>query len=481
MVSKPLILDQPANRLAEPAAYGIDHDPVDWTHSRFADGRRIHPAMFRYLRRHIERADPRTTEPCRVASCYFDEPEPGLAIFGPPAITRLMFELWRGSQQLQARFDLGSPLGRRNYGRWAAEEGRWAGLDDASIAAAVAILRQGTSLEHDPPRWRSQAAQAMPHFRQRVAAWLAEPIEWDLGAEPERIPMPRVLALLWELRQDVRMHFRNRSPVDVLNYLGWCLTQGIQDRCVPVELTEPALAGFFDMPDPELEGQGAAGDLPVTRLLQVLAPLYDGPYPDIAGEFPRTAQGRLCVALWACGTLRRRFGWPKSFAQRPLRWLYSIAPSAADAFLPLDNLALGLWSLRPDLQARCDLRSHEGRAALLAWSCGQGRKDFELDRDRLSDTLVGRLRRTSPEPPRKTTGEPAIKRNLCLTGYARLVSGRAEDLRMSALALRNSRPAVGSSRSPFGSDHHGRWGNRRPVRRAAAGKPRPPECRHRIL
>jgi hypothetical protein len=54
--------------------------------------------------------------------------------------------------------------------------------------------------------------------------------------------MPRVLALLWEQRQDVRLHFPNRTPADVLNYLAWCLTQGVHDRCVPVDLTEPSLA-----------------------------------------------------------------------------------------------------------------------------------------------------------------------------------------------------------------------------------------------
>jgi hypothetical protein len=34
-----------------------------------------------------------------------------------------------------------------------------------------------------------------------------------------------------------------------------------------------------------------------------------------------------------------------------LEWLSRIAPEAADAFVPLDNLAVGLWELRADLQA----------------------------------------------------------------------------------------------------------------------------------
>ena len=79
--------------------------------------------------------------------------------------------------------------------------------------------------------------------------------------------------------------------------------------------------------------------------------------------------------------LRRRYGWPRSFVRRPLEWLSRIAPEAADAFVPLDNLAAGLWELRPELQSRCDLRTHEGRSALLEWRVGAGIEDKESSCD----------------------------------------------------------------------------------------------------
>ncbi len=235
----------------------------------------------------------------------------------------------------------------------------------------------------------------------------------DRSPSPRAFRLPRALALLWELRQDVRLHFANRTRPEILDYIGWCLTQGIRDRCVAVELIEPALAPFLDTPDPEL---------PATRLLRIMAPLYDGPHPDIARQFPHTRQARFCVAVWACGVLRRRYGWPRSFVRRPLEWLSRIAPETADAFVPLDNLAVGLWELRPELQARCDLRTHEGRSALLEWRVGEGIEEFELE-----DCV--------PERTPKAPADPAITRDLCLVGYAGLISGRAEDLRMSALAL----------------------------------------------
>jgi len=356
-----------------------------------------------------------------------DEPEPRLAIFGPPAITRRMFELWRKDPSLRARFELSNPLRRRDYALWLKEAGEALGLDRQSVAAAVALARRGSSLCRVLPRWPVQSAMPMARCHETVDAWLAEPIAWDLGAPPDGVPMPRALALLWELRQDVHLHFPNRTRAEVLTYLGWCLTQGIRDRCVAVELIAPGLAGFLDTPDPDLVGQSSADGPPLTRLLRIVAPLYDGLYPDSAREFRHTRQARLGVAIWACGAMRRRFGWPRSFVDRPLRWLSSVAAAASDAFVPLSNLALGLRELCADLQTRCDLATHEGRAALLDWFLAEGAKRFQLDD---IGAAASKLRVSLP------VGRPAVKRDLCLVGYAGLASGRAEDLRMTVLALR---------------------------------------------
>ncbi len=271
----------------------------------------------------------------RLSELARDEPEPSLAIFGPPAVTRLMFELWQADPRLRTSFDLRDPLQRRDFARWLVGAGRSLGLDERSVAATAAILGHGASLRSVPPQWPSQASRSISPCNPAVDAWLAGPIAWKRGERPESIPLPRILALLWELRQDVRLHFPNRTRADVLNYLAWCLTRGVRDGCVAVDLTERALAGFLDGPDPEFGDDGAADDgPPVTRLLRIMSPLYDGPRPEIAREFPRTRRGRICLAIWACGALRRRFGWPDSFISRPLRWLSQIAAATADdAFL----------------------------------------------------------------------------------------------------------------------------------------------------
>jgi len=405
---------------------------------RFADGRRVHPVMRRYWKRAVHERERLGVDFFRLGASYFDEPEPRLATFGPPAVTRLMVELWRTDRRVRSRFDLANPLHRRDFALWLGREGGSLGFDQPSIAAALALLRRGISLLRVAPRWPPQASQAMSPAKGTVDAWLAEPIAWDLGAEPGGIPVPRALALLWELRQDVRLHFANRTRADILHYIGWCLTQGVRDGCVAVELIEPALARFLDAPEPELDQDGSTDRLPVTRLLLIMAPLYDGPYPDIARQFPHSRQARFCVAVWACGALCRRHGWPRSFVRRPSGWLSRIAPEAADAFLPLDNLAVGLWELRPELQARCDLRIHEGRTALLEWLFDKGIEEFELE-DCVSDQLMAAIqsvRRRVPERAARGRTEPAIMRDICLIGYAGLISGRAEDLRMTALALR---------------------------------------------
>jgi glycosyltransferase involved in cell wall biosynthesis len=368
----------------------------------------------------------------------FDSPEPRLAMFGPPAVTRRMFEMWRTDRRLQARFNLRNPLHRRDYLLWLSEEGPAIGLGDPSIAAAVTIMQQGTSLLSPPPRWSPQAAQAIVPPRQNLDAWLAEPIRWEFGAQPGGIPMPRVLALLWELRRDVRLHFAQQTPADLLNYLAWCLTQGVLDRCVPIDLTEPGLAAFLDSPDPDLDGRPQADQPPVTRLMRIMAPLYDGPYPDIARQFPHNRQARYCTALWVCCTLRRRYGWPQSFVRRPTRWLSRVAPEAADAFVPLNNLVVGVWELHPDLQARFDLRHHEGRAALLAWFLSERGSEFEVEdlRSSMKSAVPDETRGPTLERPPIFGPKQPVKRDLCLVGYVSLISGRAEDLRMSGVALR---------------------------------------------
>src|SRR5882724_1916880 len=150
-------------------------------------------------------------DPFQLGHSCSDEPEPRLAILGPPAVTRMMFERWRAEPRLQAKFDLRNPLHRRDFALWWCREGRRLGLEEKSIAAAAAILRRGTSLHWVAPRWPSQASLAMPGCNASVDAWLAEPIPWELGSQPGGIPLPRVLALLWELRQDVRLHFPNQT------------------------------------------------------------------------------------------------------------------------------------------------------------------------------------------------------------------------------------------------------------------------------
>src|SRR6185295_18637120 len=123
---------------------------------------------------------------------------------------------------------------------------------------------------------------------------------------------------------------------------------------------------------------GAPDGPPATRLLRLMAPLYDGPVPIVAREFPSSRRARMAVAIWVCGALRRRFGWPRSFVERPLAWLSQVAP-VADAFLPLDQLVLGLWELTPRVHAQCDLNAYEGRAALLEWFANRAIAEFALE------------------------------------------------------------------------------------------------------
>src|SRR6516162_5139749 len=126
-----------------------------------------------------------------------DEPDPRLAIFGPPAITRRMFQLWRTDPSLMARFDLRNPLHRRDYALWLGREAHTFGFDQPALSAALALVRRGTSLTRIAPPWRAQSELSMTCRNGGVDAWLAEPIAWGPGEGPGGVPMPRALALLW--------------------------------------------------------------------------------------------------------------------------------------------------------------------------------------------------------------------------------------------------------------------------------------------
>ncbi len=70
----------------------------------------------------------------------------------------------------------------------------------------------------------------------------------------------------------------------------------------------------------------------------------------------------------------------------------------------------------------------------MQWFIREGAKSFEFE-----DCLSREHRR--PEPTKVMSAELRTKRDLCLVGYSKLVSGRAEDLRMSALALSQQGPS----------------------------------------
>jgi hypothetical protein len=64
-----------------------------------------------------------------------------------------MVELWRADPQARSRFDLRNPLRRRDFVLWLGREGKSLGLDQCSIAAALALLQRGTSLLRPAPQW----------------------------------------------------------------------------------------------------------------------------------------------------------------------------------------------------------------------------------------------------------------------------------------------------------------------------------------
>ena len=79
----------------------------------FADGRSAHPLMERYWRRAVTETGRAERDLFEPSASYFDQAEPALAILGPPAVTRLMVELWRADPMIRSPHPLMLPSERR--------------------------------------------------------------------------------------------------------------------------------------------------------------------------------------------------------------------------------------------------------------------------------------------------------------------------------------------------------------------------------
>jgi glycosyltransferase involved in cell wall biosynthesis len=416
----PIYAELHGDYLAAVLAHGWrETTTIPYGFNAFDNGRRIHHTMRASFRRHERGPDERDAMPASVEGAaafasggeIFDREEPALARHGPPGITRAMYELWSVRNDLRQSFAIEDAAQRAAYLNWFIEDGwRQAGFDEVSRAAAERLraAAMGTAREHPvtlrptlPEPWPPQASLIHHGPREKLGAWLAAAVPLKIVTTGAGAYMPRVLALLWEARADLRSHFPLRDTRDLEAYLTWCITRGVLEGHVPLDLIASRLGRYLDGVEDASADRGQRTLPPRTRLLRLVAGEYHGAFREVVDKAPHDERAALALVLWLCGTMRHHYRWPAAMLARPLAWLTETATpdrvsmkigSAADGSAPppglragsspaIPNVVHACYRLRRDVQDAFDISTGEGRWRLLAWYVAFGRREFSLTPD----------------------------------------------------------------------------------------------------
>lgn len=353
----------------------------------FEDGRQIHKFMRASFRRHEGQEVLTGAEAFRRGE-IFDQPEPSLERYGPPAITRAMYELWMARLDLQQAFNIKDATGRALYLSWFSQDGgKQAGFDDLSIEAARACASgaksDAGSRELLEP-WQPLSDRIVSGTPEEIAAWLADPVPIQIVMHGAGVYMPRILALLWEQRPDLTDHFILQDEAAFEAYLAWCITRGVLEKNVPIGLIGAPLAAYLG----GVEGQQHDDSLPPhTRLARLAQGEYKGQFLELIKKSPEDLRSQLALVLWLCGGARAQYDWPLEMLKPLVEWL--LRPSAyacADVWIP--NVIYSCYRLRVDVQEAFKIWTPDGALQVVAWYIVFGSGEFSLQPDLLPPDML---------------------------------------------------------------------------------------------
>ncbi len=362
----------------------------------FEDGRPIHKFMRASFRRHEGQKELTGADVFRRGE-VFDEAEPSLDSYGPPAITRSMYELWMARIDLLQTFNVMDSKGRANYLSWFIQEGgRQAGFDELSIEAARSFSggEAGGSRRRDALEpWKPLTSVFFRGTPNDLESWLTDPVPIQTIMHGAGVYMPQILALLWEARPDLTSHFGLQDEAGFEAYLTWCITRGVLEKNVPIKMIGSRLAAYLG----GAEGRGWDKALPpATRLVRLVQSEYKGPFLEVIRKSPEDLRSRLAIILWLCGTARQHYGWPREMLKSLVDWLQLPSEyTCQNVWIP--NLIFSCYRLRTDVQDTYKIWIPEDALQVVAWYIVYGSCEFGLQPDLVAPSMLEWLAQPSTQ------------------------------------------------------------------------------------
>ena len=471
-----------------------DYSKVPYAFGTFRDGARIETPMRRWVLRMIDQGHLDPKGRLQFTAGFFDRPDEIAAASGA-VLTRYMYQLWLDRKDLRDAFDVYQEGGLADYYNWfLGSDALLQGATLRTLAAAERLRSHGArpmaSVEPmRAPPWPAVADEApeAPDTPSGTAfAHFASDLRYDILGSSALLP--RQFALLWERRRDLQQAFDVTLPDRFQAFITWCFTNGIAENCVdPDHLSPATLESFTQVSKMSLH----YGDVRFTEGM-ILVRNVNLAREFLPGwqRFPVERAGRYAQGLWFAFIAPNLFHWPQTFSAPTRRYFQELGTVLVDGYV-LNRGSLALWELRTDLQQTFPLTDRLSVWRYLRWMLIDGLRELEIAATvfdpRLRDFLLsespripgisqvlemlhdfradlkeefdlsadeGRaaLRdwaelhlsaatRNMPLGDVLTAGvvaaaEPAYCAQVGLTGYWTAPSGRGEDLRGSAEALR---------------------------------------------
>jgi len=366
----------------------------------FPDGRPIEDAMRHWLRRMVDNGRIDSTADATIDSRFFDHADEEAAAKGA-TLTRFMYQYWLDRSDLQEAFNIFTPHGVAGYFEWFINgDARKQGVDGRSIAAARRISgraepeRLPVASEYALPPWPSVSRQAWQGPSHEAARFLEGHVAALLDGNRTLVPMQ--VALLWELRSDLQLHFPLKTADRLNRFLAWALTNGITEGTVDCDEFS---AEFLQHMAEDWFTEGYYPDVPITRGLVATRFLgSENKCYESRRRFPVERAGRLAHGLWFTYVAARQFNWPREFVAPLLSYFETAGDVEYDGFR-LTNVMLAIWELRPDVQQAYPLDTEAAIGSYLVWLLTHGLREMEISMHQLGSGFRDFLLSESPRLP----------------------------------------------------------------------------------